>query len=95
MSYNTPGKASYLATFFYQLGGLFVSWMGSLIVGGVVLRSDALARALILNKEENPMTRGVDFEQNFDDVILEQPLSLIDEKVVQLPRFYLYEISSE
>ena len=30
-----------------ELGGLFVSWMGSLIVGGVVLRSDALARALI------------------------------------------------
>ena len=47
LSYNTPGKASYLATFFYQLGGLFVSWRGSLIVGGVVLRSDAPARALI------------------------------------------------
>ena len=46
LSYNTPGKASYLATFFYQLGGMFVSWRGSLIVGGVVLRSDALARAL-------------------------------------------------
>ena len=31
---------------------------------------------LILNKEENPMTRGrgVDFGQNFDDVIFEQPL---------------------
>ena len=30
---------------------------------------------LILNKEENPMTRGrgVDFGQNFDDVIFEQP----------------------
>ncbi len=49
MSYNTPGKASYLATFFYQLGGMFVSWRGSLIVGGVVLRSDALARALMMS----------------------------------------------
>ena len=31
---------------------------------------------LILNKEEKPMTRGsgVDFGQNFDDVIFEQPL---------------------
>ena len=50
LSYNTPGKASYLATFFYQLGGMFVSWRGSLIVGGVVLRSDALARALMKKK---------------------------------------------
>ena len=33
---------------------------------------------LILNKEEKAMTRGrgVDFGQNFNDVIFEQPLSL-------------------
>ena len=50
LSYNTPGKASYLATFFYQLGGcLSVGGVPSLIVGGVVLRSDALARALIMS----------------------------------------------
>ena len=32
---------------------MFVSWRGSSIVGGVVLRSDALARALLLAMEQD------------------------------------------